>query len=131
MSKKKLKKSQKTFFFSQKNWKLRKYFFLSKKEEKIIYFSILEIHNSTRVLRSRKKPWKNCKKSQSIVFLSSKFLENICLLKKRDKNAILLVLPIKEISLRPELSSPPRFRSRQGGLSITDKVRTKDGNLCV
>ena len=26
------------------------------------------------------------------------------------KNAILLVLPIEDISLRPELSSPPRFR---------------------
>ena len=32
----------------------------------------------------------------------------------RKKNAILLVLPIEEISLRPELSSPTRFRI-QGG----------------
>ena len=32
----------------------------------------------------------------------------------KKKNAILLVLPIEEISLRPELSSSPRFRI-QGG----------------
>ena len=37
----------------------------------------------------------------------------------KNKNAILLVLPIEEISLRPELSSPPRFRI-QGGYSERD-----------
>ena len=35
------------------------------------------------------------------------------------KNAILLVLPIEEISLRPELSSPARFRI-QGGYPERD-----------
>ena len=35
------------------------------------------------------------------------------------KNAIILVLPFKEISLRPELSSPPRFRI-QGGYPERD-----------
>ena len=38
---------------------------------------------------------------------------------KKKKNAILLVLPIEEISLRPELSSSPRFRI-QGGWSERD-----------
>ena len=33
---------------------------------------------------------------------------------KKKKNAFLLVLPIEEISLRPELSSPAHFRN-QGG----------------
>ena len=49
------------------------------------------------------------------------------------KNAILLVLPIEEISLRPELSSPPRFRIQGAGgrTSVTkdgrrtDEVRTE------
>ena len=39
----------------------------------------------------------------------------IFLLKKEEeKNATLLVLPFEEISILPELSSPPRFRL-QGG----------------
>ena len=38
---------------------------------------------------------------------------------ERKKNAILLVLPIEEISLRPELSSPARFRI-QGGYPERD-----------
>ena len=48
--------------------------------------------------------------------------------KKTGKNAILLVLPIEEISLRPELSSPPRFRiqggypKRDGGLGVVGVV---------
>ena len=32
-----------------------------------------------------------------------------------EKNAIILVLPVEEISLRPELSAPPRFRFQGGG----------------
>ena len=39
--------------------------------------------------------------------------------KKEEKNAIPLVLPIEEISLRPELSSPARFRI-QGGYPERD-----------
>ena len=38
----------------------------------------------------------------------------------KQKNAILLVLPIEEISLRPELSSPPRLRI-QGGYPERDR----------
>ena len=35
-------------------------------------------------------------------------------------------------TLRPELSSPARFRFQGGGLSVTDKGRrTKSGNSCV
>ena len=51
----------------------------------------------------------NLEKSQKITF----FLN--CRRKKEEKNAILLGLPIEEISLRPELSSPARFRF-QGGV---------------
>ena len=42
------------------------------------------------------------------------------LAEKKKKNAIPLVLPIEEISLRPELSSPARFRFQGGPLSVTD-----------
>ena len=42
------------------------------------------------------------------------------------KNANLLVLPIEEISIRPELSSPPRFRV-QGGWS--ERERRTDGQM--
>ena len=45
--------------------------------------------------------------------------------KKNKKNAIILVLPNEEIILRPELSSPPRFRI-QGGYPER-YGRTKDG----
>ena len=44
---------------------------------------------------------------------------------EKKKNAILLVLPIEEISLQPELSSPPCFRI-QGGWSERDE-RTDGG----
>ena len=36
------------------------------------------------------------------------------------KNAIFLVLPVEEVSLPPELSSPPRFRTK-GGYPERDK----------
>ena len=45
-------------------------------------------------------------------------------------NAIILVLLFKEISIRPELSSPPHFRI-QGGYRERDKVRSPNGNPCV
>ena len=64
----------------------------------------------------------NLKKSQKIQknhFFSqkiSKFRNYFVSRRKKEKkmNAIILVLPNEEISLRPELSSPPRFRI-QGG----------------
>ena len=51
---------------------------------------------------------------------------------KRKKNAILLVLPIREISLQPELSSPPRFRI-QGvcSTSVTYGRTDERKSLCL
>ena len=40
--------------------------------------------------------------------------------KKREKIYNLLVLPIEKNSLRPELSSPPRFRIQGGGYPERD-----------
>ena len=59
------------------------------------------------------------------IFLKKKFFFNLFLkiYFAEEKNPILLVLPIKEISLQPELSSPLRFRiqggypQRYGGLT--------------
>ena len=45
--------------------------------------------------------------------------------RRRKKNAIPLVLPIGEISLRPELSSPARFRF-QGGSPKRYKQTTEE-----
>ena len=41
------------------------------------------------------------------------------------KYTIFLLLPFKDISLRPELSSPPRFRI-QGGLSERDTAEEQE-----
>ena len=50
---------------------------------------------------------------------------------KEQTNAILLVLPFQEISLRPEFPVHPVSESRGLGLlSVTDKVRNKK-NSCV
>ena len=47
-------------------------------------------------------------------------------------NAILLVLPLQEISLRPELSSPPRFRIQGvGTVSFTKGWTEQDRTPCV
>ena len=56
-----------------------------------------------------KKIWKIVKKS---LFLKKIFVRYFI---SGKKNSILLVLPIEEISLEPELSSPARFRI-QGGV---------------
>ena len=42
-------------------------------------------------------------------------------------------LPIEEISFRPELFSPTRFRIQGGGLSVTHgrTIGQRDGNSCV
>ena len=46
------------------------------------------------------------------------------------ENTILLVLPFKEITIRPELSSPPRFRIQ--GVSPERYGRTEqDENPCL
>ena len=97
---KEIKKSKKKILLL--NPKFLRYIFSAKKNninKNVLRFSILGIYNSTRALQSspilRQKFWKHFKKSQ----------KKICL-----KNAIILVLLIEEISLRPELTSPPRFR---------------------
>ena len=75
------------------------------------------------------KKSENLKKSQKISknHLFFKKSENLdfFLPKKRKKKAIPLVLPNEEISLRPELSSSPRFRI-QGG-SPEHYERTNEG----
>ena len=59
--------------------------------------------------------------SKNLNFLNLFFAE-----KKTKKNAILLVLPSDEISVQPELSSPPCYRI-QGGSSERDARRTNEG----
>ena len=77
------------------------------------------------MVRKSEKMSKNPKKS--LFFKKSENFENIFFCRKKTtKNAIILVLPIEEISLRPELSSPPRFRI-QGGYPERDEGRT-NGN---
>ena len=72
---------------------------------------------------------KNLKKSH--FFKKSENFENIFFLpKKKKKYAIILVLPIEEISLRPELSTPPRFRI-QGGSPERDGRRTEQQEILV
>ena len=70
---------------------------------------------------------KKCRKIQK-----SEIFENIFVLSKKEKN-ILLVLPFEEISIRPELPGPPRFRIQGGGEHKRDGGggRTKKGNRCV
>ena len=109
------KKSQNFIFFSKKlNLKKKKIF---KKKNKCypLSFTILGGRDSTRALQSSLfQKYENFKKSPKITFFQKKkgkfwkyfFLQN--------KKAILLVLPIEEISLRPDLSSPPRFRTHGG-----------------
>ena len=72
---------------------------------------------------------KNLKKS--LFFKKSENFENIFFCRKKKKNAIPLVLPIEEISLRPELSSPARFRIQGGYPERDEGRRTKDENLRV
>ena len=66
---------------------------------------------------------KKCRKIQKNHFFSKNLKKEKKRRKKSPKkNAILLVLPIEEISLRPELSSPARFRFQGGGtLSVTEE----------
>ena len=66
------------------------------------------------------KFWKNLEISQKSQ--KKNYLEKKIWCKK--KNAILLVFPIEEISLWPELCSPPRFRIKGG--SPERDTRTND-----
>ena len=69
------------------------------------------------------KNHKNCQNSEfflSIIFSSSKIQKCLRVYFFVRKNSILLVFPIEEINLWPEISSPARFRTQGGGpLSVT------------
>ena len=94
-------------FFFQKIEMFENIFFSQKKN---LCFPILGICNSTRALRFglilRRKISKNLEKSLKVTCFSKTKL----FLNGKKKKKIILVLPIEEISLQPELSSPPRFR---------------------
>ena len=56
-------------------------------------------------------------------FLSENFYEEKHFVSKRKKNIyVFLVLPFEQISIQPEISSPPRFRI-QGGYPERDRER--------
>ena len=63
-----------------------------------------------KILLKKKKKIEYLEKSKKNYFLSQKKFKK----KKSDNNAILLVSSNEEISLWPELSSPPRFRIHWG-----------------
>ena len=63
---------------------------------------------------------KKCQKSKKYIFFAA----------KKTKYAILLVLPIEEISLRPELSSPAHFKI-QGGSPEPDGEEGQRKSLCL
>ena len=54
------------------------------------------------------------KQSRNFEKILKKLEKSFFFVEKKKENGILLVLEIEEISLRPELSRPPRFRI-QGG----------------
>ena len=82
------------------------------------------------------KIWKSEKHSKiflKIQKISFKKNANFLNIFFAQKNAIFLVLSIKEISLWPELSKPPLFRI-QGvpwALRMMDEVQTEDRNPCA
>ena len=71
------------------------------------------------------------KEKTSILKYLKKIMKDNFVKKKKKKKNVLPVLPFKENSLQPELSSPPRFRIQGGTLSLMNKRRTKEGNPCV
>ena len=113
----KFENSQKITFF-HKIWNFGRKFFKQKKNK--YCFLILVIHNWTRALQSslilRKKSEKISKNIFKKTFFSSKNLKILKNIFFAEKNAIILVLPSEEISLLPELSTPPRFRIQGGGV---------------
>ena len=101
---KNVKNCQKSFFFPKNRTFLKK---LKCQQKNTICFSILGICDLTRALQSSPILKKNLEKSIFLILLSKHLnFWNY----SAEKNAILLVLPIEEISLWPELSSPAHFR---------------------
>ena len=80
--------------------------FLNIRNTQLNQSSQIQPNHEKKILQKSPKIWKN-------TFFPEKIenFENILFAKK---NSIFLVLPIEEISLRPELSSPGPFRF-QGG----------------
>ena len=97
--------------------------------------TIFFLQKSKKSLKNSKmvKKSKNLEKSQNLsnnhffFWKPENFESNIFFAKKRRRNAILLVLPIEEISFRPELSSPPCFWFQAGWSERYKGWRTKDG----
>ena len=79
-----------------------------------------------KIRKNKKKSQKYPQKSITNPFFFKKLSDNLENIFFRQKNYILLVLPIEEISLRPELSTPPRFRI-QGGQPECDTRKKEDG----
>ena len=96
----------------QKNEKKKTFFFKCIFEKSFIFFFIK---------KRRKKPnKKKFKKLLKIIFfLYPKIFREKNIWKKQN-SAFLLVFPIKEMSLWPELSSPTPFPNQGGVSDITD-----------
>ena len=122
----KIKESKKNPEKKSKNPK--KKFKKSKKCKKKLKKSIKKALKIQKMSKMVKKS-KNLKISQKITsFKKNRKFQNKFLMPKK-KYAILLVLPNEEVSHRPEVSSPPRFRIQGGGtLSVKKEEgqRTKD-----
>ena len=71
---------------------------------------------------------KNLKKLQFSIFFYIIVLKLFCFAEE-EKNIIILVLPFEEISLEPELSSPPVSESRGGSVRVTHTHGWK--SLCL
>ena len=60
-----------------------------------------------------------------------KILKYFLLSQRKEKNATLSVLPFHEISIRPELFIPPRFRIQVGYPERDGGGQMEDGNCRV
>ena len=92
-------------------------------------FPILVGIDLTRAFQSSPfQKYKNLRKS----FFSSSFFKIFFSEKKKKKDPILLIFQYQEDTIRPEFSSPARFRIQGGSTSMTDGgQRTNEGNPCV
>ena len=112
---KKVKNCQNITFLFQKSEIFKEFFFSANKK----YFFFLNIRNMRFDQRSPVQP--NPEKYLEKFNFFCLLIKHLKIVRKkfRKENAILLVLPIEEISLRPELSSPANFRIQGGPLSVT------------
>ena len=81
--------------------------------------------------------YKNKQKNQSLKYKKTFFFQKSEEKRKekdsKKQNAILLVLTIEEISLQPELSSPPHFRIQGGSTELDGAGQTNEPrkSLCL